>query len=118
MPVQTVSIGGASKYRRIILLEPLARRGALYIHEDLRDLMLEWEQFPDGLVQKGGRHRRSNHYDMLDALSSCAQDAVEMTGWNPSVPRKKNTFADAKRAVAMRKRGITGERLDRAFQVR
>lgn len=118
LPVVPVDIGGVSKHRRIILLEPLARRQALYVQEDLRDLLLEWEQFPDGLVQRGGRYRRSNHYDMLDALSVCAQDAVDAAHWQPAAPRKRNTFKDAVRASRMRRLGYSRDRVERAFQIK
>ncbi|MCP4493356.1 MAG: hypothetical protein GY820_39530 [Gammaproteobacteria bacterium] len=73
LPIAMQNIGGASKRRRIMQLEPIARAGKLFVHERLAEFMLEWEQFPDGLSSSHGdrkRNTRTNHYDQLDAFAS------------------------------------------------
>jgi hypothetical protein len=118
LPVDMIDLGGASKRRRIMQMEPLARASRLYVREDLREFFLEWEQFPDGLKLNRGRMHRSNHYDMLDAASGCVMDSNNALGWNAPVAPKRSTFEDAKKFIKARRRGVTGDKLNRIFQIR
>lgn len=106
LPVEPITLGGASKYRRITQMEPVAKRGQLYVQEDLRDFFLEWEQFPDGLKTTRSRSRRPNHYDMLDAASPLVTDSNNASGWVAPVAPKRNTWKDARNAGRARRRGV------------
>ena len=57
-------------------------------------------------------------YDSWDTAAHVIQDAVDAAHWEPVPARKKNTFADAKRAIRMRRLGYSRRRVQDAFQVR
>ena len=110
VPIWTTNLGGTSKRRRIMQLEPIARAGRLYVHEELRDFQLEWEQFPDNLASKHAariRNRMRHHYDMIDAAAVIAEDIRDFATWNPAPPTKPNTMRSALKALKQKARGVS-----------
>lgn len=106
LPVDFTDVGGSSKRRRIMQLEPIARAGKLFIHSSLTDLQTEWSEFPDDIKAVGGKRRRMvHHYDLLDSLSPAAEDVVQFTSWSPEKGRSVNTVADIKKALRMKTLG-------------
>ena len=106
IPVETTGLGGASKRRRIMTMEPLARAGKFFVHEDLAEFLREWEQFPDGLQNpRVKRHTMSHHYDMLDACAPLTQDARGLSTWKGGNPSGKSTMTAALRALRASRRG-------------
>jgi hypothetical protein len=117
LPIQMIDIGGASKRRRIMQLEPLARAGKLYVHESCHELLLEWEQFPDGLTAKRTRAVRTNHYDILDALGGCVLSAFNFSTWAPEEPRKENSVAAVMKAYKEKAKGKSQDTLSKYFRM-
>ena len=117
--VVTLSIGGQSKYRRIInAYEPLSRAGKVYIQQDLREFLNEWERFPKGLLQNTQRNPDAHHFDMLDAGAGRVEHWWKASHWTPKEPEPINCFNAAKRAVKARKKGFSAHRInDRIFRM-
>jgi len=117
LPIEMIDIGGASKRRRIMQLEPIAREGKLYVPSDFRELGLEWERFPDGLAfRHDERHsgkRRANHYDMLDALSGCVTDSRDFSVVAATSLMRYDSVDAILRAAAAKAKGIPVERFYR-----
>lgn len=113
LPIVVTKIGGASKRRRILALEPIARRGGIYVHEDLADFMNEWAQFPDNLdagAKRRIKNRMTHHYDMLDAGAVMAEDIMMCATWSPPEATGMNTMRSALRALKAKRRGMNAER--------
>ncbi len=116
LPYRMTRIGGASKRKRILQLEPIARAGRLYVHESMKEFLLEWEQFPDGLTDKRvRRNRRSNHYDMLDACSPLAETAMALSTWSSPPAAARNSMEAARKALRMRAQGFSQDAIDRIY---
>ena len=110
LPIVMQNIGGASKRRRIMQLEPIARAGKLFVHESMTDFMREWQQYPDGLSAAHGdrkRNTRRNHYDLLDALASggVVADQLNFSTYNEPLVDRKNTASALMRAIAAQRSG-------------
>jgi len=115
LPIEMVDIGGASKRRRIIQMEPLARNNKLFVQESLMDFQREWHEFPDKIKAVGGqRLRMDHHYDMLDACAPCVQEALAYEHRTPAPPTPKNTVAHYIRALKAKRTGVT--RLDSIYR--
>ncbi len=114
-----LTIGGGSKYNRILNgLEPLARAGKVFVHEDLRDLLNEWEAFPRGLLENTRRNSEAHHYDMLDALAGRVEHMWRETSIVQKEPEPMNCFNAAKRAIKARRRGSSSRYIrDRIFRL-
>jgi hypothetical protein len=115
----TLSIGGNSKYRRIInAFEPLARAGKVYVQEDLRDFLNEWDRFPKGLLENTRRNADAHHFDMLDAAAGRVEHWWHQ-GQKGIVEKEPiNCFNAAKKAVKARRRGYSAHRIrDRIFRM-
>ena len=93
-------------------LEPLARAGKMHAHKDLRDLFREWEMFPEGLTSGANkvRNRNRHHFDMLDALSCCATEAMEMSTVEVVRDVAKNSVTAAMRACKLKAKGRDWQR--------
>ena len=106
-PIYTTNLGGTSKRRRIMQLEPIARSGRLFCHESLGEFLTEWEQFPDGLTDKRKRNRMRHHYDMMDAAAVIAEDIRDFASWSPESKDKRNTMGAAIKALKRKARGVS-----------
>ena len=115
LPVEMIDIGGASKRRRIMQMEPLARNHKLYVHETMVEFEREWNEFPDNIKAVGGKRlRMDHHYDMLDAGASCVPEALSFEHIHKAPPKPRNTVSDYIKALRARNRGV--QRLDRLYR--
>ena len=120
LPVEMTNIGGSSKRRRILQMEPLARAAKIYVHEDMHEFMAEWEQFPDGLresTKQRKRIRMPHDYDMLDAASVLVEDAMNFQMGEVVSVRHRNTADALFRALEKKAQGVRGRDLTRYYQV-
>ena len=116
LPVELTTIGGSSKRRRILQMEPIARAGKLIVHEDFREFMKEWESFPDGLIGPRKRNRMTHHYDILDAASPMVEDAMTFSTWVPKEEPAPNSAAALSKALRMRAKGIGSHRIQDTYR--
>ena len=106
LPIRAVTIGGGSKRRRIMQLEPIARAGKMFVNADLREFLMEWRDFPDGIAESHAqrrRNRRRNHYDMLDACGPLVEESYSVSSWRAE-EKPRDHFAEARREIAKEKR--------------